>query len=300
MLPAFFTTVLFSFSAVFANRTSSILGGTRANFFRLVVATLCLAVWAHAFGGGLGGGALSIFFVSGCVGFGIGDLALYQALPRIGSRLTILFVQCLAAPIATLIEWAWLGTHLKATQIFAGIVILGGVLLAIAPGETLHIARRRLIEGVIYGVIAAFGQGMGAVLTRKAYDVIHQAGGTLDGGTAAYQRILGGILVGSIPLFFLKPRQDPATAANTPSPWRKATPWILANSLTGPVLGVACYQWALATTPSGIVLPIVATTPLVVIPLTYHLEGDRPGPRALIGGVCAVLGVILMVKASAV
>lgn len=298
MLPAFLTTILFSFSAVFASRTSSLLGGTRANFFRLIVATLFLAAWAHGFGGGLGGGAFPIFFVSGCVGFGIGDLALYQALPRIGSRLTILLVQCLAAPIATLIEWAWMGTRLTLPQIGAGLLILFGVLLAIAPGETMHIARRRLIHGVAYGVIAAFGQGMGAVLTRKAYDLIHHAGGTLDGGSAAYQRILGGILVGSIPVLFMGLGRKGGEDADPSKPalWRRAWPWVLANSLSGPVLGVACYQWALATTPSGIVLPIVATTPLVVIPLTYHLEGDRPGPRALLGGVFAVVGVVLMLK----
>jgi hypothetical protein len=37
----------------------------------------------------------------------------------------------------------------------------------------------------------------------------------------------------------------------------------VAHVLTGPTLGVTCFQWALATTPSGIVLPIVALTPLV-------------------------------------
>ena len=31
-----------------------------------------------------------------------------------------------------------------------------------------------------------------------------------------------------------------------------------ANALCGPVLGVACFQWALRSTPAGIVQPIVA------------------------------------------
>jgi drug/metabolite transporter (DMT)-like permease len=64
------------------------------------------------------------------------------------------------------------------------------------------------------------------------------------------------------------------------------------NALSGAVLGVGCYQWALETTPSGIVLPIVATTPLVIIPFAYFIEHDKPGVRSLIGGMLAVIGVI--------
>jgi drug/metabolite transporter (DMT)-like permease len=66
---------------------------------------------------------------------------------------------------------------------------------------------------------------------------------------------------------------------------------VLLNALAGPTLGVACFQWALRSTPSGIVLPIVATTPLAVIPFTYYLENDRPGIRSLAGGALAVAGV---------
>jgi drug/metabolite transporter (DMT)-like permease len=68
--------------------------------------------------------------------------------------------------------------------------------------------------------------------------------------------------------------------------------WVLFNALAGPTIGVGCYQWALATTGSGLVLPIVATTPIVVIPFAYLLDGDRPGPRSIVGGLIAVAGAI--------
>jgi drug/metabolite transporter (DMT)-like permease len=57
---------------------------------------------------------------------------------------------------------------------------------------------------------------------------------------------------------------------------------------------VSCYQWALATAPSGIVLSVVATLPLVVIPFSWRFEGDRPGLQSVIGGVIAVAGVIAL------
>ena len=40
MFAALLTTVLFSISGVAANRTSRILGGTEANFWRILLATL--------------------------------------------------------------------------------------------------------------------------------------------------------------------------------------------------------------------------------------------------------------------
>jgi len=45
-----------------------------------------------------------------------------------------------------------------------------------------------------------------------------------------------------------------------------------------------------------LVLPIVATTPLMVIPLSAWMEGDKPTMRSLAGGLIAVLGVILLGK----
>lgn len=83
---------------------------------------------------------------------------------------------------------------------------------------------------------------------------------TINGITAAYHRILGGL--GLVLLFF----GSPCCASHSPRPphpdprGRRSD---AANAAAGPVLGVSCYQWALAHTPSGIVLPIVATTPLV-------------------------------------
>ena len=291
MLPALLTTFLWSVSVVCATRSTRYLGSAVANLSRLCLATVLLALWAHTFGKGLGGGGLWFFVVSGFVGFGLGDLALYEALPRIGSRLTLLLMQCLAAPIGALIEWLWLGTTLSVAQIIAGLAILIGVAVALAPGNHFHLDRKHFLGGTIFGILAAIGQGAGAVLSRKAFQVAAQAGQHIDGGTAAYQRILGGIGVAALYFVWMRRRSREASATNQVA-WRKAWPWVMVNTLGGPVLGVGCYQWALSTTPSGVVLPIVATLPLAVIPFAYRFEGDRPGWRSVIGGMIAVGGVI--------
>ena len=55
MLPAFLATFCFSISAICGSRAARRIGGLESNFWRLVVATLLLALWAHAVGGGLAG-----------------------------------------------------------------------------------------------------------------------------------------------------------------------------------------------------------------------------------------------------
>jgi drug/metabolite transporter (DMT)-like permease len=348
MLAAFLTTVLFSISAVCGNRTAKLLGGTEANFWRLCLAAALLALYSHALGGGLSGDAFPIFLISGCIGFGIGDMALFQALPRLGSRLSVMLTLCLSSPLAALMEWLWLGTGLSLAEIICGLVILVGVALALAPSssgagfqpvtgassprtghrqdfrtcrlearptiaprptDTTHAAERKVASrqtrqlgwGIAFGLVASLCQALGAVLSRKAFSVAQVAGENIDGITAAYQRILGGVAVGAVLLLLVKRESvfgalfggGNASALENPSRpgrWRLAWPWVLANGLAGPALGVSCYQWALKNTPTGVVLPIVAITPLVIVPFSYHLEGERPTARSLAGGALAVLG----------
>ena len=294
MFASFLTTILFSLSVIFASRSAKLLGGTRANLARIGIATVFLAVWAHGFGAGLRGPALGWFFFGGCVGFGLGDMALFAALPRIGPRLAILITQCLAAPLAAVVEWAWLGTTLTTAELWCAIIILAGVAVALAPDRGAKIERRVFWIGVLAGVGSAMGQGMGAVISRKANEVAAVAHFPIDGGTAAYQRILGGLLVTVIAFAFFR-RQKPGAAPQ----WRAAAPWSVANALAGPAIGVGCFQWALATTPSGVVLPIVATSPVVTIILAWFIDGTRPTRRAVAGGLVAVAGAVALKMAHA-
>ena len=168
------------------------------------MAALVLGLWSHLFGSGITGKAFPLLFISGCVGFGLGDLAMFQAFPRIGTRRTMVLVQCLAAPFATVIEWLWLGHLPSAPEALSGAVILAGVALALMPGRDEAQPSQGLRAGIVFGAIAALGQAGGAVLSRAAYAVAVSAGETFqgvgDGVNAAYQRLLGGILVSA--LFF--------------------------------------------------------------------------------------------------
>ena len=294
MLASFLTTILFSLSAISGRRLSCLLRGTHANLLRLSLGALLLGAFAHLFGFGVGGAAFPLLFLSGCVGFGVADLALFQTYRRLGARRAMVMAQCVAAPIAALIEWLWLGHTPTLAQAGFAAVILAGVAVALLPHGDSDEPVNHLVAGILFGLISAAGQALGAVLSRKAYAVAAAHGqsfhGIGDGMNAAYQRILGGIAVTAVFFIYLKLAHKPDESR--PNQWRKAWPWLIANCMVGPTLGVTCYQWALISTPTSVVMPIVATTPLVVIPLAHFIEGDRITLRAVIGGVIAVGGVI--------
>jgi drug/metabolite transporter (DMT)-like permease len=299
MVAAFLTTLFFSLSTIFANRSLRAVGATRANLGRLLFAAIVLGAYAHLFGGGVGGAGRDWLLLSGVIGMGLGDLAVFAALPLLGSRLTVLMTQCLAAPLAIVAEWLWLGTVLTGTQLLWGFVILGGVLVALLPSRSSPPKVTIRPIGFLFGFLAACGQGFGAVVSRKGNALAALAGEPIDGLTAAYQRILGGL---AITLIWLAARALLSAKPSVPSPPEPAPPWraylwIPANAGCGAIIGVSCYQWSLATTPSGIVLPIVACTPLVIIPLSYWLENERPTRRSLLGGIIAVSGCIALALA---
>src|ERR1041385_3678828 len=126
MLPAVLTAVLFASSVILGHRAAKLAGSLEANFWRVVIATTVLTLWASTFGGGLSGAGLWWFALSGAIGVGFGDFAFYQALPRLGPRISSLAGQCLMGVFGVLFDWLWLGTHISTYQIVLSIITLSG------------------------------------------------------------------------------------------------------------------------------------------------------------------------------
>jgi drug/metabolite transporter (DMT)-like permease len=286
MFGALGTTLFFALTPVFANRAAQLLGSLQANFWRLLVAAALLGAWAHLAGRGLGGVAFGWFVLGGVVGFGVGGIAMFQSLPRLGSNISTLIVQCGSAVTAASVEWAWLGTKLTAPQLLCAAVTLAGIAIGLLPRSMPRVAPSQWRSGIMWAALSAVGQGVGAVISRKAFAVAAAAHDKIDPGSAAYQRALGGLAIAALSLVVLMWRRE-----RSPGTSRSAWPWVGANALTGPVFGVTCYQWALRTTPAGIVQPIVAAAPLLTVPFAALLEGTRPRASYYFGAVLAAAGV---------
>ena len=289
---ALLTAMLWSCSGICSARSGRLLGVLRVNRARLCLALLGLgtAVWwldRPTIGPGWGW-----FVLSGVVGLGMGDISMYAAYRHLGTRLTILMTQALAVPGVWIAEWLWLGGDPQWQRMPWAAVILLGLACAMWPDRASPAQgdRRR---GLWFGFGSAFGLAVAAVLSRRGYA---EAGG-IDGLGAAVLRNAGGLsvmlLIWPIERLIAHARQK-LVPAEAPQ-WRRAWPWLLGAAMFGPGIGVACYQTALAAAPSGAVQAVVATTPVLIIPLAWAIDGDRPTRRSVIGAIIAVIGVIGMV-----
>lgn len=299
MIAAILTTLFFAFSAVTGQRVAVMLGGAWGNLMRLGLAAVVLGLLVAIFTpDAIRWPSFQWFFVSGLIGFGLGDVALFTAYERIGSRLTILLNLCLAPLFAMVLEWLWLGNGVGPRVVVCALLILTGVAMAIRPGSKSRAKvalRGRYWVGIVAAIIAGFGQGTGAVISRKAEAVANELGASGSGITAAFQRVLAGLLFSAVAVILMRFFGNRKNWESWRTPLnRKVVPWLLGAALFGPVVGVSCFQWALQDLESGIVLAVVALTPIAMLPLARITEGDHPSRLALFGAVVAVAGVVLL------
>ena len=284
MVFALLTAILWSASSIASARTAKLLGGARANLARLALASVLLALWlglSHGFGWTAQGWW---FVASGAIGLGLGDIALFSAYARLGARLPALFTHCLGAPLGAAIEWAWLGTPLHLDEALCIAVILGGVVLALAPDRHALRHDRGFLLGCVFGLLSACGLALSAVMSRQGFAAATAAGHPIGGVDASLLRNLGGLAVCALWFPLTRPVAERPTL-------RRLLPWLGFTALVGPTLGVVCYQMALAEEKVGVVQAVVALVPLLVIPLAWAIDGDKPRKRAWAGGALGVAGV---------
>ncbi len=292
MFPALLTTLLFAATALCATQAALAFGPVRANLGRLAVAVVLLGLWAHLFGGGLGGGRLGLFMLAGAIGFGAGGWCMFHAFPRIGSTLSLLVVECAAAVTATVFAWWTFGAALTPRQIGLALLIFAGLITALGPYELPQAPRRVLLAGAGFAALAAVGQGLSWTLTKAAFIELQRAGVQLDQLTAAYQRLLGGVAVAAV-IFFLSARRLRAAPSGAGT---RAYLWILANALAGPVLGVSCMLWAIRQVDNpGLVQAVVATATLFTVPVARRLERRAFHANYFLGAALAIAAVAALV-----
>ncbi len=299
MEAAFGAAFFFAWSITCARRSSFHHGVDLANLLRISIAFVAIGAVALIAGQPLLFPGWPWLLLGGAIGLGVGDIASFHSLIRIGAGLALLVMQTLAAPFALLLEYLVLGHAPTAAQMAAAAVILAGVALALGSrpvGDPRHWR-----TGIALAILAAFGQACGAVSTPMAKAACVAAHTPLpDGWTQGFLRILGGLPI--VLGFVLWNTRGAGLLAQIRRPYAgwQARGWALMNGISGPGIGVACYQWALSTQPAAVVLSIVAMSPLLALLFQWGIEGQRPGARVWVGGGLAVAGVILLRNPDAV
>ena len=293
MEAAFGAAFFFAWSITCARRSSFHHGVDLANLLRISIAFVAIGAVALVAGRPLLFPGWPWLLLGGAIGLGVGDIASFHSLVRIGAGLALLVMQTLAAPFALLLEYLVLGHAPTTAQMAAAAVILAGVALALGSrpvGDPRHWR-----TGIALAILAAFGQACGAVSTpmAKAACVAAQVE-VPDGWTQGFLRILGGLPIVLGFVLWNTRREGLLAHVRRPYAGWRARGWALMNGLSGPGIGVACYQWALSTQPAAVVLSIVALSPLLALLFQWAVEGQRPATRVWLGGGLAVLGLMML------
>jgi drug/metabolite transporter (DMT)-like permease len=292
MIFAIIAAVLFAFSAIFNTRITKLMDALSANFFRLLIACLMLGLLtAICQPESFHPEASAWLLLSGAIGFGIGDIALFAAFSRIGSRLTILINFSLGAIIGAFADWMLLDDPIGIWKCLSIVTILGGLALALLSSKGKGLRQGSFRFGIIAALIAGVGQGLGSSISRYAEPLAEASGIAIGGISQAFQRVTAGLFCLALACLWKRSRGKFAPAAAS-----RATiaGWLVLAAIFGPVLGVSCFQQSLKTLTSGEAMAVTATSPLLLIPLAYFFEGDRIRAGSLIGALLGVSGVIAM------
>ena len=303
-LAALTTAVCWSFTAIFFSEAGRRIGSFRVNSIRLLMAVaiyavLLLVTTGRLFPPELNSSQIIWLAASGLIGLVIGDGCGFKALVMIGPRLTTLLWA--TAPImATVIAWFLLGETLGLLPLVGIAVTVGGVSWVVAERRykgsnhfNLHASHPdsgTLTKGVILGLLAAFGQAAGLIMSKHA---MLNLGGDLDALPASFLRMLSSAIMIWLFAAMRGKLKDTLSAFKN----RPGILFALGGAVFGPFLGVWTSLIAVKLIAAGIAATLNATTPIWIIPNVILFYKERVSPRAILGALLAVVGIALLILA---
>lgn len=223
--------------------------------------------------------------ISGAIGIGFGDTAYFSALNNLGARRTLL-LETLAPPLAGCLAWLFLGESLS-IQAWSGIFLtILGVAWVISERTAVEVISPQQGKiGVLWGVLAAIAQAVGAVMAR--YALVESQITPLY---SALIRLIGGVLI-ILPLFIIS---LPKSRVTPSSIWSfKLVGIIVLTAFISTYLGIWLQQTAIQSTRTGIALTLLATSPLFILPIV-KIMGETISFRAIFGCVIAIVGIAIL------
>lgn len=287
---AFGTTLCWCLSALAFEAASRRAGSVPVNLLRLIVAFLMLTAARRIAGGPFWPSDATPhqwkwLLFSGLIGFFVGDVTLFRAFVLLGARLATL-IAC-TAPIFTLAaeRLTLPNTPVGALPLLGVLVTVAGVAWVVLERRVDGPAGQTHPAGVLLALAGAAGQGVGAVLTAKAFEPA-----PYDAFAAGQIRMLAGIA--AFAAFALLTRRVRATLATLRD--GPALGFLSLGAFWGPFLGVSLFIQSLQYIPSSTTQTITSLVPVFIIPFAIFVRKERVSPRAILGACVAVAGVWLL------
>lgn len=292
---ALITSALWTVSSLFFTSAGRRIGSLSVNAYRTVIAVGLLLVTQYVLLGAIlplaSGPQWFWLGTSGVVGLGIGDSGLFAAYVILGPRRSLL-IYALAPIFASLGAYVMLGETIPPVAAIGIALTLGGVVLAILEREEhsgeAPLSKKLKSYGVFFALVAAIGQGVGLVLSKKGIELNPAA--TLNPISATLMRMILGAC--SLWLVLVAAGRLPELRSAYKS--REGMRHTFAAAVVGPFLGVTLSMIAVTYAEVGIAQTLLSLMPVMIIPVVWILYGQRTSWRGILGATIAVIGVAVL------
>lgn len=217
--------------------------------------------------------------LSGLVGFVLGDLFLFQAFVDVGAR-TAMLVFSAVPPLTAVFGWLILGERLVPVQLAAMAITVGGIVLVTSAIEPVAETSGNPVRGVWLAVFGAVGQALGLVLSRYGAP-------QYDAFAATYIRTIAGFIGFGVVITGRGMWKQLLLSFRD----RRALRHVATGAFFGPFLGVSLGLYAAQRAGTGVAATIMATVPVILIPLAVFVLHERVRAREVFGALLAVGGV---------
>jgi drug/metabolite transporter (DMT)-like permease len=287
-LSALATAFCWSGSSIAFTAASERIGSLQLNINRMILGVFLLLTTILVLNLDYAVSSYQLIFLvaSGFLGFVIGDSFLFQAFRMIGARIGMLMMSLVPA-ISSVLAYFFLHEVINLWGIFGIVITMCGIGLVILQKNSGALSKYKLSKtGIFYGFMGALGQGAGMILAKFAFEEGH-----INGFVATFIRLTAAVII-FLPLAILARKyKNPIKVYKKDI---KALTFTFTGTIFGPFFGVTCSLIAIANTKIGIASTIMATVPVIMLPLVWLIYKEKLTWRSIVGAFIAVGGVAIL------
>ncbi|MBI4427733.1 MAG: DMT family transporter [Ignavibacteriales bacterium] len=285
-LSALLTALLWSGSSIVFASAIRRVGSVHVNVARLIIAAILLVVTIVALGLNtqLSWSQIGNLTASGLIGLVFGDTFLFQSYVYNGARISMI-IMSVAPAISAFLAYVLLGEVLSFWGVLGILVTIGGI--AVVASDRREDGKHSLTRiGLLYGFFGALGQGAGLIFARLAFDE-----GEIHGLVATFVRIIPAIIFLYPVAVITKRLKKPI---RTFLEDKRAFALTSLGAILGPYFGITFSLIAVAHTKVGIAATLMATSPIMMLPMVKAFEKEILTWKATLGAFVAVAGVAIL------